>query len=177
MGEPLIRVGSGAPNPGIEPGTYHARIVGVKPVTISSEYGENRPMLRWEFEIPTSDPNQVIPVDGLSSQMASLSARSKTGRWLSALLGPIRTDQTIEEAELIGKTCQIVCEINANGFLTVRDVIAPPRQIPPAAAAGPAPQPVAPQNGAATTPPPPPPARPTVRQQAGLPSDADDLPF
>ena len=82
MGAPLIRVGSGAPDLGIEPGTYPAVLVGIKERTISSEFGENQPMLEWQFEIPTDDPDSVIPVAGLTSMFTG--PKSKTYKFLTA---------------------------------------------------------------------------------------------
>jgi hypothetical protein len=64
VAETIIKVGSGAPDLGIEAGTYEAVCVGFKERIISSEYGQDQPMWDWQFNILTADPNVVIPSTG-----------------------------------------------------------------------------------------------------------------
>ena len=185
MTQPLISVGSGAPDLGIDPGTYEAVCVGVKPRTISSEYGENQPMLEWHFNILTADPNSVIPVQGLTSMFSG--PKSKTYAFLTALRGKVETGQTFDEADLVGAPCWVKIEPNAKGWMRVVDVIAPPRTAGKPAAPRPAPEPE-PAPAAATNVSPirastkapaaaKPAARPTVRQSAEPEGDNGDLPF
>ena len=176
MEDTLMTIGTGAPPQDLEPGTY--RVI-VTNVTIEKHsfpdfntgIPEEKDYFKWEFVVPTDD-GEGVPVDGLTT--AFTGPKSNTYAHLVALLGAsnVVPGMKLRRSDLIGKTALAKLELNKNGWLVVRQLMAEPAGMPPVKTPEPAPAPApAPEPVANVSP-----LRKPVRAQATE-TDLDDLPF
>ena len=106
----------------IPAGTYSGMLEGVSETTISSEFGKDQVMWRWDFQLNVN--GALKPINALSTQRTT--AGSKTRRWLEALLRrPLQVGETIEDP--VGANALIVVGPNKKGYSTILDVLPAPQ--------------------------------------------------
>jgi len=110
----------------IPAGTYPGRLARVG-VAESNAWGEFR---TWDFELDNGST-----VGGSSSMKTG--SKSKTGRWITALLGRKPDKGENVTKAIIGRPCLVVVTENDDGWPQVADVL-PPMSGSVAAAPGPA---------------------------------------
>jgi hypothetical protein len=128
---PLITVSEATSYGGdIAPGTYPATLVGIEADTIFVE-GENRPVFKWRFALEDG-----TELEGLTSQITSLTSTTKSIQWLTALLGPeaVKVNASFDVDDLVGREALINIQPNKNGYPKVQDVLAMPKTAPKAKA-------------------------------------------
>ena len=106
----------------IPAGTYTGMLEAVTETVISSEFGKDQPMWRWDFQVNVN--GTLKPINALSTQRTS--PGSKTRKWLEALLRrELRVGETIEDP--VGANALIVVGPNKKGYSTITDVLPAPQ--------------------------------------------------
>jgi len=106
----------------IPAGTYTGMLEAVSETTISSEFGKDQSMWRWDFQVNVN--GELKPINALSTQRTS--AGSKTRKWLEALLRrELKAGETIEDP--VGANALVVIGPNKKGYSTILDVLPAPQ--------------------------------------------------
>ena len=106
----------------IPAGTYTGMLQAITEELISSDFGKDQPMWKWEFQVNVN--GDLKPINALSTQRTS--PASKTRRWLEALLRrPLQVGETIEDP--VGANALIVVGPNKKGYSTILDVLPAPQ--------------------------------------------------
>lgn len=124
---PLITVQEATSYSGdIAPGTYPATLIGLEADTIFVD-NENRPVFKWRFALEDG-----TELEGLTSQITSMTSTTKSIQWLTALVGAeaVQVNASFDADDLIGRECLINVQPNKNGYPKVQDVLAVPKSAP-----------------------------------------------
>jgi hypothetical protein len=109
-------------NTGIPAGTYTGMLEAVSETTISSEFGKDQEMFRWDFQVNVNGALQ--PINALSTKR--IGPGSKTRKWLEALLRrPLLVGETIDDP--VGANALIVIGPNKKGYSSILDVLPAPQ--------------------------------------------------
>ena len=101
----------------IEPGQYPARFEAIEEKVSEKDGGTY-----WLWTFTAAVGGEKITVTGTSS--AKLSNRTKSYKWVSALLGR-KPEGTVNFAELVGKPCFLVLGLNEDESFNVVDSVLP----------------------------------------------------
>jgi len=106
----------------IPSGTYTGMLEAVGETTISSEFGQDQPMFRWDFQVNVN--GELKPINALNTKR--IGPGSKTRKWLEAFLRrPLIVGETIDDP--VGANALIVIGPNKKGYSSVLDVLPAPQ--------------------------------------------------
>src|SRR5262245_32052430 len=121
---PLIVVTEGTP--ALEPGSYPATLVAIKPKRLVTQYsknGEEQDFLEWTWLV--EGPDKDIEITSLST--TATGPKSKIVTYLTALVGSAEIGAGFDEKDLVGKKVIVATVVDANGFSKIDNVLAPPK--------------------------------------------------
>lgn len=123
--ELTMTIGGGAV---VDPGTYEATLIALEDFEYDDGEGK-KTLRRWSFglEHEVDADGHPVTIDGVSS--LATGPKSKAFTWLAALLErPPVTGETFTPSMLIGRSCMITVELNAEGFSKVAAVVPQPKR-------------------------------------------------
>ena len=98
----------------LPPGVYDAVVVEISDES-SAAYGAFR---KWTFTVTTDEGEQPLT----AATSAASGPKSKAYQWASVLIGHKPGDDAVD---LVGRRCQLVLTVNAEGFNRVESMLPP----------------------------------------------------